>query len=227
MMKVFISCCERRLSNITYDSDAWTAYPEHRWLFNKLAVAMRLGYRAGPAGIPIPQEGSYIVRPTYNLSGMGVSPRRLYLEEGDNHSVKPGEFWCEFFEGPNVTIDYVWQDSVLTPVFAAQGDSDGIELFRFTRWHLITPPAYQIPDWISELQDVPRINIEFIDGHLIEIHLRPGIDFPDGATEIVPIWSDSTEAERQQMFELGYELHHDPDDADGHLKISRVGFFYK
>jgi hypothetical protein len=215
------------LSNITYDSDAWIAYPEHRWVFNKLALALRLNYCAGPAGVAIPHEGNYIVRPTYNLSGMGVGARRMYLDAEDNHSVRPGEFWCEFFEGPHITVDYEWHDGLLMPVFAAQGECGGVELFRFTRWHRISSPQLPVPDWIKEFENVPRINIEFIDGHIIEIHLRPGIDFPDGASEIVPIWADSTEEERQQMFELGYELQHNPDDADGHLPVERVGFFYK
>jgi len=215
------------LSNITYDSDAWIAYPEHRWVFNKLALALRLNYIAGPAGIAIPYEGDYIVRPTYNLSGMGVGARRMRLESGDNYSVRPGEFWCEFFEGPHITVDYAWQGNMLVPVFAAQGEVDDVELFRFTKWQRIVPPQLHIPGWIQEFENVPRINIEFIDGHIIEIHLRPGIDFPGDATEIVPIWSDSTKDEHQQMFELGYHLQHDPDDADGHLPIKRTGFFYK
>lgn len=179
----------------------------------------------------MPSRGDYIVRPIYNLSGMGVGARRMQLNPGDHHSVKPGEFWCTYFHGPNVTVDYEWDrvdgEMVLRPVFAAQGYRSGDDLYRFNGWQRIEPPHWRLPDWINELVDVPRINIEFIHDQIIEIHLRPGVDFPDGATQIIPIWVDMTDAECDVFFRAGYEMHLNGDDADGHLPVPRLGFFYK
>ena len=217
--------------SVVNDSDAWTRYPQHRWLFNKLELSLRLGYAAGPGGASVPSQGDYIVRPIYNLSGMGVNARRMQLNPGDYHSVKPGEFWCEYFHGPNVTVDYEWDevegDTVLRPVFAAQGFRTSPELFRFNAWKRIEPPHWRLPDWINTLQDVPRINIEFIHDRIIEIHLRPGVDFPDGATQIVPIWLDMTDEECNVFFKMGFEMVLNHDDADGHLPTPRLGFFYR
>ena len=36
------------MSSLDEDYQAWDAYPQHRWVFNKLEVALKLGYKAGP-----------------------------------------------------------------------------------------------------------------------------------------------------------------------------------
>ena len=43
------------------DYHAWVEYPEHRWVFNKLEMALRFGYDAGPACVPITKSGKYII----------------------------------------------------------------------------------------------------------------------------------------------------------------------
>lgn len=213
---------------LEYDCDAWNKYPRHRWLFNKLELALKLEYKAGPAGVVVPNDGDYVVRPVYNLSGMGIGARRENLKVSQPSAVKPGEFWCEYFHGPNVSIDYVWDSvnnhQVLRPVFAAQGFRTGPQLYRFNAWKRINPPYWVLPKWISELRDVPRINIEFIHDKIIEIHLRRGVDFPDGVTEIIPVWSDMTDIECKPFEKAGFQFHEDHDDADGHLDVYRIGF---
>lgn len=219
------------MPDVRFDSDAWNAYPQHRWLFNKLELALRLGYCAGPGGVSVPKDGDYIIRPVYNLSGMGVGARRAQLKRGDTSSVRPGEFWCEYFHGPQITIDYEWGEVNgsfgLRPVFAAQGYRTSQEMYRFSAWHRIDPPHWRLPQWLNTLSDVPRFNIEFIHDQIIEIHLRSGVDFPPGATDIIPIWEDMTDAENQMFLSRGYKLELNYDDADGHLSVSRLGFFYR
>lgn len=219
------------MSNIQTDSDAWFEYPHHRRFFNKLELALRLGYNAGPCGVSVNKPDYYIVRPIYNLSGMGVSARRVYLHPGDLSTVKPGEFWCEYFHGPNVTIDYEWQtligEPILKPVFAAVGYRNNDDFYRFARWCQIDPPMPILPKWISELQDVPRFNIEFIHENIIEIHLRPGVDFPPDSKQIIPVWDDTNDTEIQRYLKIGFKYISSPDDADGHLRIGRQGFLYK
>jgi hypothetical protein len=213
------------------DADAWKLYPHHRWLFNKLELALRLGYNAGPGGVGVHKYGDYIIRPIYNLSGMGVNARRQQLTPGDTNTVKPGEFWCDYFHGPHISIDYEWQDIHgdigLIPVFATQGFRTGPDLYRFNCWKVIEPPLLKLPSWIGGLLDVPRFNIEFIHDQIIEIHLRGGNDFPPGATEIIPIWSDMSDSENNWFLRHGFALHPSLDDADGHLPVGRLGFFYK
>ena len=187
-----------------------------------------MDYAAGPGGTSVPIDADYVVRPVYNLSGMGVGAQRVYLTRGDQHTVAPGYFWCECFAGTNVTVDYEWDNNhTLQPVFAAQGYRTSPDLYRFSAWQQVTPPDFVLPAWVSLLHDVPRINIEFVCGNIIEIHLRAGCDFPAGATKIIPVWSDMTSEELLPFLKHGYELNTNADDADGHLSISRTGFLYK
>jgi hypothetical protein len=165
-----------------------------------------------------------------NLSGMGVSACRMQLETSDCSSVPPGYFWCEQFHGLHTTIDYEWTSEAcptLTPVFAANGYRTSTQLYRFSAWKKIVPPRFTLPEWINELANVPRINIEFIHDKIIEIHLRSGVDFPPEATEIIPRWSDMSDADCEIFTRLGYDYHIDFEDADGHLEITRMGFFFK
>jgi hypothetical protein len=73
-----------------------------------------------------------------------------------------------------------------------------------------------------------KVNIEFIDGKIIEMHGRHGLDMPKDAVEIIPVWKD-TEAEQHLMyneakdwiFKANYE------DADKTLANPRLGFYYR
>ena len=221
---------EIKLYNCEFDCDAYLKYPAQRWVYNKLTLSERLGYNTGPAGISVPHAGDYIVRPIINLSGMGVGAQRMQLVTDDWTSVPPGYFWCECFHGLHTTIDYEWTSEghlILTPVFAANGYRTSEELYRFSAWKKIVPPEFVLPEWINEFRDVPRINIEFINDKIIEIHLRSGVDFPPGATEIIPRWSDMCDADCEIFTRLGYDYHIAFEDADGHLGITRLGFFFK
>ena len=68
------------MTEIDEDYQAWDAYPESRWIFNKLELSLKLGYNAGPACVPVKEAGKYIVRPIYNLYGMGVGTSIKYLD---------------------------------------------------------------------------------------------------------------------------------------------------
>jgi len=219
------------LDSVEYDCDAWQRYPQHRWVFNKLDLSLKLGYLAGPGGTSVPIDGDYIVRPIINLSGMGVGANRMQINKGDYTKVPPGYFWCEYFHGPNYTVDYEWQVvddvTILRPVFAAQGCRTSADLYRFSGWRRIDPPYFKLPTWIAGLCNVPRFNIEFIHDKIIEIHLRPGVDFPFESTRIIPLWSDMTSEECKIFERMGFQLHTNFDDADGHLAVKRLGFYYK
>lgn len=181
----------------------------------------------------MPADGDYIVRPIINLSGMGVGANRQQIKKNDYKAVPPGYFWCEYFHGPNVSIDYEWvrdgDRRLLKPVFAAEGYRTGSDLWRFNGWKRIDPPYWQLPQWINEFKDVPRFNIEFVYDQIIEIHLRPGdLDFPKDATNVIPVWSDMSDDELTPFYRAGYTYVTNFEDADGHMKdVKRLGFLWR
>jgi hypothetical protein len=159
---------------------------------------------------------------------MGVGACRQFITIGDLSKVPPGYFWCEIFQGDNVTVDYEWQNNNLTPVFAARGSRTSNKLYRFSGWHRIESPDIKLPDWTSSLNDVPRLNIEYIDNKIIEIHLRRGDgNFPPGATDIIPIWSDMSQDELEPYIRRGYNIISNYDDSDGNMTVHRIGFLYR
>ena len=65
--------------DLVNDVDAWSKYPRYTSWYNKLWLSERLGYKCGPAGVPVPVKGTYIVRPIYNLLGMGLGAKYMFL----------------------------------------------------------------------------------------------------------------------------------------------------
>lgn len=196
------------------DIEAWDKYPYHRRWFDKLNLSLRLGYRCGPGGVAPRDSGWYVVRPIYNLEGMGVGARKQFITAGDSRCVEPGYFWCEWFDGPQHSVTYRW-DRGWVPVSSWEGvlDGDGNDLSRFSCWRRSTWTAMLTYEF-DELADCEAINVEFVAGRIIEVHLRPSPD-PDQGVEIVPVWADQED--------LGVDVA-SFDDAGGFLKVPRVGF---
>lgn len=211
------------------DYKVWQEYPAFRRLYNKLDLSLRLGYNAGPAGVPVPETGEYVIRPIINLSGMGATAYIQELQKDKDHDVPPGYFWCERFYGRHVSVNYSWRKAELYPINACEGFNDGASLYRFNRWiKLDEIPEYQLPTWITDTMSCCHINIEFIDGKIIEMHGRHGVDFPANAKELIPVWKD-TEMDQHLMYNetKDWIFKEDYDDADGTLANPRLGFYYR
>lgn len=198
------------------DCDAWVKYPQHRRWFNKLDLSMRLGYECGPCGLPPMSSMVAVVRPIYNLSGMGVGARKQVIEAGDFSAVEPGYFWNEWFDGPQTSVAFRWTGSEWEPLSAWVGERGNDELFRFSRWVRSSHHGWVLPSFFDELSDVGEINVEFIGDKPIEVHLRESPD-PDLGSEIIPIWDGDDIPDGSRYIEAA-------DDADGFLPIKRLGF---
>jgi hypothetical protein len=221
---------------VKLDDQAWNIYQStpHRWVFNKLEVALRQGLHAGPAAVAPQHDGWYVSRPIYNLYGMGVGAERFHYDASmetllNNHAVvPPGHFWCEWLPGDHLSTDYrktVDGDWVAVSVWRGVHYSDE-NLTKFKHWERLPgSDAPPIPDMFDFLDDVPAFNFESRDGKVVEVHLRLG-DMPDvpvGA-RLVPIWEEDGLVEPDVM---------DPDPemfefrVSGHIKSLRKGFLIK
>jgi hypothetical protein len=110
------------------DYEAYIALPRgDRWIMNKLMLAESLGYNCGPVGVPIDTPGTYCIRPIMNLSGGGNPGFFKYVVEevGVNNMPKTpgGYFWCEWFEGESIGVDY--EDDMPVQAFGGIADSGG------------------------------------------------------------------------------------------------------
>lgn len=166
------------------DEDVWPTIPvDDLWLFDKLIVSRKLGHVSGPACVPVPSPGQYVIRPCVNLYGMGLGAYVSYIESSTDH-LPPGSFWQEKFEGTHYSVDY--QDGV--HVRTTVGTKKENTLNIFTSWKVDShiPP---IPQFIVDIiKRYPNVNVELIGDKVIEIHLRGNPDFDDQCIECIPIW---------------------------------------
>lgn len=206
------------------DSEVWETYPKYRKWFNKLYLAQILRYESGPCGTAPKQDGWYIVRPIYNLSGMSIGAEKKYIKAGDLTQVPPGYFWCEWFEGNHYSVTYEFlHDKVGTwiPLSGWHGHKEG---FRFTKWERcdIFP---KVPRQLNKLSEIKRINVEFIGDKVIEVHLR---DTPDpDYDELIPIWETDSHLVVDKFTQMGYSYIDSYDNADGFLSPARIGFMVR
>lgn len=205
-----------------YDSDAWALYPQHHKWFNKLYIAELEGYSCGPSGVAPTTSAEYIVKPTYNLSGMGIGARVVYINAGDCSKVEPGYFWCEYLEGNHYSVTYQWTN-YWKPLHTYQGFNEKQDLTKFLKWVKVAN-SIPAPDYLSCLSDVPIINVEYKDSKPFEIHLR---GTPDPAVnEMIPIWKSNVNS-IESYVKQGYFFIESFDDANSMLVDSRLGFMIK
>jgi hypothetical protein len=210
--------------------ELWDFYPQlHHW-FNKLWLAEQLGYKCGPSGYAPKKSGEYIVRPIYNLAGMGLGASKTHILAGDRSCVPPGSFWCEYFDEPHYSVTYEYKFGKWKPLHSWHGYFDESNLSCFTLWTR-SEHTPELPTIFEELKEVEQINVEFRGDRPIEVHLRPSGN-PDGSTgrspynEYVPIWQ-STKDSCYEYLEQGYSFLDCPESADGLLSDSRIGFMVR
>ena len=209
------------------NSDSWQNYPKLKWVYNKLELSEKLGYLCGPSTVPVPKTGKYVERPIINLSNMGVSAKIVELVEGETINT-PGHFWCEFFEGDLISVDYTFRKGEIYQQQAMQGHHHMTNLTTFNKWTKVDPfPDFELPDFDYTLSQAKHINIDFKGGKVIEVHLKHNISYPKWSVEVIPIWAH----EDPQMFmdyeQCGYIFKKAEDDADGNLPNGQIGFYYK
>ena len=167
------------------EDEVWTNLsPEHMWIYDKLILSKKLGYTCGPVGIDVTKPGWYIVRPIMNLMGLGFGAEKIWIEK-DTDNLPIGYFWCEWFEGRHLSVDYYKGK----PILCVEGFKDSEELMYWDAWSVILDIRNYLP--IPEiLKDIPYdyINCEFIGGKLIECQLRRNLDFQWNNSEFIPVW---------------------------------------
>ena len=232
------------------DYDAWDRYPQHRWVYNKLELALKLGSRAGPACVPPHSTGMFCVKPIYNLYGMGIGAHKVFLRGRDDAKainehkfIPPGYFWCEWFEGDHYSVDYEWVRGGKGGIHdhwhatnTVKGEP-GDDLAHFARWVKVKDIRLTLPPLLQSLQEVGQINIEWkvkgLHSNIIEIHLRSGGDLAQDpiGTEMIPHWSSDDPAYIQALIDDGWAYFKNRDDeiynASDHIEDPRMGYLTK
>jgi len=185
------------------DSQVWSELErDELWVYDKLILSKKLGYKCGPADVDVPTPGYYIVRPITNLIGLGIGAKKEWIEDSTEH-LPPGHFWCEWFDGQHLSIDYVNGKCKLSVV----GHRSSTDLTKWDKWEKVNY-YMDFPTILWNFRKFPIINCEFIGGKLIEVHFRGNPDFVHGNTEYIPVWEgQSTDAPEGYTYIEDEELH--------------------
>ena len=174
--------CPQHVRIPTEDSDAWTWYPKHRWVYDKLAVALSQGLAAGPHGTT-PAGFPVFSKPIINLRGMGMGSSAISDARDYEQRHQPGHFWMPMLTGRHVSTDVAVVDG--TPVWWRHATGVPATEGMFAHWtiHAASDPGIETScgAWLSRhLADYTGlINIETIGGTIIELHLRFADQWPD------------------------------------------------
>lgn len=171
------------------DDSAWFSMDtDDLWIYDKLILSKKLGYKCGPVGVDVPEPGYYIVRPVMNFLGLGLGAEKVWINDSTDH-LEPGHFWCEWFEGKHVSVDYNYGIQRL----AVKGErGNDYNLMRWYGWHKIYE-LYTFPKVLEPLRNkVEWINCEFIGDKLIEVHFRKNPDFRWGNEKYIPVFGTET-----------------------------------
>lgn len=166
----------------TRDVDAWQLNPEHRWVYDKLAIARSEGIAAGPHGT-VPPHFPIFSKPITNLNGMGAGSRALHTLAEYKASYAAGHMWVTLAEGEHVSSDIAvvegepcwWRHSTGRP--AGQG--------TFDYWTVHAAPKTDVEArcgaWVRRhlMGYTGMLNLETIGGSIIEAHLRFSAQWPD------------------------------------------------
>ena len=174
--------CPHDLFIPTDDPEAWEWNPRHRWVFDKLQVALSQGLPAGPHGTKPPRFPVFS-KPIMNFRGLGAGSRILASAEDYDLHHAPGHFWMTLLEGRHVSTDVAvvagkprWWRHV-TGLAVGEG--------MFDTWTVHAARDAEIEGycgtWISDnLQGYTgMLNLETIGGRIIEAHLRLSDQWPD------------------------------------------------
>ena len=161
-----------------------TIEPDDMWVLDKLILSKKLYYNCGPVGLDVPKPGHYIVRPCVNILGLGLGTQKLWLDNNTDH-LPVGHFWCEWFEGRHLSIDYHWGKQVL----AVEGHKPETTFTRWDHWVKVSD-RISMPEIIKPfVGKYEWINIEYIGKKVIEVHFRHNQDFENNITHFIPVWS--------------------------------------
>jgi hypothetical protein len=173
----------RTAANIpTEDCDAWQWYPAHRWVYDKLAVALSQNLDAAPHGVTPPRFPVFS-KPIVNLKGMGVGSRVLRTPADYERHYAPGHFWMTLLEGRHVSSDAAVVDGEPRWWRHTTGEPAGEGTFDY--WTVHAEPDADIETrcgaWTQKnlAGYTGMLNLETIGGAIIEAHLRFADQWPD------------------------------------------------
>jgi hypothetical protein len=166
----------------TEDADAWLWYPDHNWVYDKLAVARSQGLEAGPHGV-LPPRFPVFSKPMMNLKGMGIDSRIIRSQAEYERNLTAGHMWMRLLEGRHASSDVAVVAGEPRWWRHVTGKPGGEGTFDWWTVHAAGEPGIEdyCGAWIRRhlAGYTGMLNVETIGGRMIEVHLRLSDQWPD------------------------------------------------
>ncbi len=193
------------------DVEPWKNNPKHNWVYNKVLLCDLQNVKWWPC--PIEPTYPSIVRPIFNLSGMGGGVKKVNNLEEFKESNCYGFFSTPFIEGKHTSHDFRVVDGEFFDETIFIGYPIKKHIGAFLYWELLYKKRIPVlSDNMKRLQTkligyTGPLNVECIDNTIIEVHLREGdVDLLKDEYSvplfIVPIWGtigDNTEIDIENV----------------------------
>jgi hypothetical protein len=164
------------------DPEAWEWNPAHRWVFDKLQLALSQGLAAGPHGTT-PPTFPVFSKPIINFRGLGAGSRTLNSAEDYEQHHTAGHFWMTLLAGLHVSTDVAVVAGEPKWWRHATGLAAGSGMFDYWTVHAGAQPQLEskCATWIGRHLKgyTGLLNLETIGGSIIDAHLRLSDQWPD------------------------------------------------
>ena len=182
--KQVIKDLEEKYKNINIlrknDIIAFQKFKSYNMVYNKLQIANEQNLRCNICPI-IPDEYPVVLRPIYNLFGMGLDSMKIRNEKEFLKNSKNGYFWTQFLTGEHISWDLIIREGLIIYHVSFHGHKKTFGTFNY--WEQI---YREIPKNVRMLVNkyfknyTGNVNMETIGNKVIEVHLRMGdIDLVD------------------------------------------------
>ncbi|MDX1542061.1 MAG: hypothetical protein R3349_11730, partial [Geminicoccaceae bacterium] len=163
--------CPEEIRIPTEDGDAYQWFPEHRWVYNKLAICETQGLTCGLHGME-PPSFPVFSKPVYNMRGMGAGSRIFRSRKEYGLGQRPGHMWMPLFEGEHVSSDVAVVDGEPRWWRHVMGESIGDGMFDY--WTVLAESRPEIEEycgaWLRRHLKgyTGMVNFETIGARIIE-----------------------------------------------------------
>lgn len=163
---------------VIQDIEAYIEYKNYNIIYDKFWLSKSQNMICGPMGV-YPKKFPIIFKPVINLYGMSRGFKKINSFDEYDKSIKDGFFWQPFFEGKQICLDLILNDTkiLFKNALCSVKDNDGSFDYHYNVKNYNIPQS--VLNWINKylINYKGCLNLEIINNNIIEAHLRLNGDF--------------------------------------------------
>lgn len=155
------------------DAMAYTMFPQHNWVYNKLLLYQKLNIPSGPFGTT-PTIFPIVIKPVISIKGFSRGFYKIHnLQQYTDLGYVIGSFWSPFFSGTHLIQDFILHNGNIKlygTLKAIDGNKGTFKEFQLVKKNIPKQTSDFIKKYFHSYTGL--LNVETIGDNIIEIHLR-------------------------------------------------------